>query len=178
MATFEFITSGTLSSNATTFAVSSIPSTYTHLCLKWRLRSDGAGQGDGWKILINGSDITSSTTSVRLGAYGNTSSQSLNANDSVHGVLSTMTGFGSGAYSSVDQWITNYAGSDSTNKIILTRAHWGGVTTGSFGNLVQQNITLAGTSSAITSITLSTPDSGSTNMVSGSKVWVYGIKTS
>lgn len=179
MATFEFITSGTLASNATTFTVTSIPSTYQHLCFKWRLRSDVAGLGDGWKIQINGSDILSTSTSSRIGAYASsTSSASLSASAEANNALSTGNNWGSGHYSAVDMWITNYTSSSASDKITLVRSHWGGVPTSSLGNLYTQGTNLVPTSSTITSVGLRYPDSGGTNMLAGSKVWVYGIKTS
>jgi hypothetical protein len=178
MATLEFITSGTMASNATTFTVSSIPATYQHLCLKWRLRSDVAGQGDGWQVRINGTVISSTSSTIRFGAYGNTSTSSLFGNTDLNMVLSTGNNFGSGHYSTNEIWIANYASSSSSNKILFTRNFWGGVATSTLGNLLNQCTSLLPTSSAINSVGLSTPDSGGINMLAGSKVWVYGIKTS
>lgn len=173
--TFNFISKVELSNSASTVVFSNIPATYTDLFLICSGRSDVGGQGDGWRISYNGTYNTDS--SMRLGAYGNTSSTSQNTDTSNNWILTSGNAWNADSYGANFYWIPNYT-STSKPKLAIGQSYWGGTnTSGSMGLLLQISGGYASgvNGYAINSITILGPDSGGTNMMSGSTFYLYGI---
>lgn len=175
----EYINKVVLNSNATSVTFSSIPQTYTDLLLIISGRSDVNGQGDGWRIQYNGSNNTDN--SYRLYAYNDGSTAALGSDTSNNWILTSGNGGASAwtaqSYGAAWYWIPNYT-STSRAKLALGQTMWGGPnpTTGR-GFLTD----LAGgyasgiNGAAINSINIWYPDSGGTNMMTGSSFYLYGI---
>lgn len=107
--TFELIASSTVGSGgAASVSFTSIPSTYTDLCLKMSLRSDFATIGDTLYLELNGSAINFSSRYLRGSGSAADSS-----------VLNQFAGYADGAnetastFSNIDLYIPNYAGSNN-----------------------------------------------------------------
>ena len=111
--TFELIASSTVGSGGSTAAINftSIPSTYTDLCLVASLRTT-ATLSDGWndiRLTINGSN--SSITGKQL--YGTGSAAASNS-PTLGGIFGTHASMTSNTFSNASLYIPNYAG--NTNK--------------------------------------------------------------
>lgn len=173
-ATWEFISKTILTGNQTTVTLTSIPQTYTDLVLIAQGRSDIAGQGDGWQVVINGTAATS--TSLRGFGYASTSAQSTNSDTGANVLLTSGNAWTANYYGAAYLHFPNYT--SSSQKVCLVQTFWGGNNVASTrGLLVGLNSLHVGTS-AINSIGFATPDSGGTNMMAGSSFYLYGIKNS
>jgi hypothetical protein len=166
--TFTLIASSTVGAGgASSIDFTSIPSTYTDLCLEVSLRGDQASNTNAYLISFNGS--TTTFTTRRL--YGNgasAASDSSSAGDYgvANGASTTASTFNNAAI-----YIPNYAG--STNKSF------------SVDEVVENNATtgfdvltagLWSTTSAINRVTLT--GNGSTKFVQYSTAYLFGIKSS
>lgn len=170
--TYQLIASNTLSSAAASVTFSSIPATYTDLVLRMTVRTDRASQvTDGLRAFLN-NDTSSNYSNTYLEGSGSAASSSAtgtftrlwlgNCN------ASTST---SNTFSSVEFYLPNYAG--STAKPASTF-------------LVQENNTTAAIINVVANLGLSTSavnridlnSSTSSNFVSGSSFFLYGIKNS
>lgn len=174
--TFQYINKVVLTTSATTVTFSSIPQTYTDLFLIAAGRSDVGGQGDGWRISYNGTNNTDS--SFRMTGYSTTTTNSLGASDTSNNWLFTSGNtWTSNSFGSAFFWIPNYT-STTRPKLAIGESMWGGPNvTSSQGMLLGFSGGYASgiNSSAITSFTITGPDSGGTNMLTGSTFYLYGI---
>jgi len=168
--TFELIASSTVGSGgAANIEFTSIPSTYTDLCVKYSLRSAySGGTISGVKLTFNGSTSGYSYKqlygfSSSAGSYGTGSTSELVFNqDSASNTAST--------FNNAEIYIPNYAGSN--NKSV------------SIDSAVEQNAStgweldlfagLWSNSAAITSIKV--VDYNATNFVEYSTAYLYGVK--
>jgi hypothetical protein len=165
MPTFTFIGSVTVGSGgAATIDFTSIPGTYTDLCLKVSLRSTSAG-AEAAIIQFNGS--TTGFSGIRLAGSGITDIASSDTLANIRAAIDTAADTSS-TFSNGEFYIPNYAG--STNKSV------------SLDMVFENNAALAVASlvaglwsntSAITSIKLSLNSGG--NFVQHSTAYLYGI---
>lgn len=164
--TFELISAVTVGAGgAATISFSSIPGTFTDLCLKMSLRTNYSGTVDDVNVTINGS--TASITSLYLqGTGSSTASGSISGNrvGIINGATSTANTFANS-----DLYIPNYAG--STNKSM------------SFDTVTENNATqafqeldaiLRSNTAAITSLSFST--SLGSLFLQYSSIYLYGVK--
>ena len=157
---------------ASSIAFTSIPSTYTDVCVKLSLRSSRSANQDDYNVAINGS--SSSFTYKQL--YGGAGSGSI-----VTGSASGTTGFigimpaannTASTFSSQEFYLPNYAGSTNKSLSIDSAAENNAAT--------QWQLDLIGelwsNTSAITSLTFTS--NTSSNFVQYSTATLYGIKNS
>ncbi len=108
--TFTKIASVTVGSGgATSIDFTSIPSTFTDLCLKISVRSNQANNANTLSITFNGSSANFTSRLIEGSGSSAVSFSSINNIGNAQGTSST-----SNTFSSVDLYIPNYAG--STNK--------------------------------------------------------------
>ena len=144
----------------------SIPATYTDLCVKVSVRTNSTGAGNGFNISLNGS----SSSFTRRVVYGTGSSAlGASASDNAIGQVDGNTETAS-TFSSTDIYIPNYAG--STNKSMSSDTVMENNATQAYAVLTAA---LWSNTAAITSIAL-TPAVGS--YVQYSTATLYGIKSS
>jgi hypothetical protein len=148
-----------------TIGFTSIPSTYTDLCVKWSGRGDNGSARDAY-ISFNG--VTTGFTYRSLVGSGSAAS-SANASNGLIGIFDGSVPTAS-TFSNGEFYIPNYTA--STNKSISGDSVTENNGTAAYAYLTA---TLSTNTSAITSITL-TPDSG--NFVQYSTATLYGIKNS
>jgi hypothetical protein len=169
--TFELIASYTASGSVSSIDFTSIPSTYTDLCLKVSARNDASTTVGGLWIQFNGS---SSNLSSRV-LYG-TGSAAGSFSDTTIFAYSDAASATSSTFSNVEYYIPNYAGSayksvsvDSTMENNATASSMA-LTAGLWSN-----------TAAITSIKLQTfnnSNSALANFVQYSTAYLYGVKSS
>jgi hypothetical protein len=164
--TYSLIASSTVGSGGVAdITFSSIPSTYTDLCLKVSLRSAAASVNPGLIIKFNGS----STGFTGKNIYGTGSATGSYSDTS--GEIGVLAGNNatSSIFGNAEIYIPNYAG--STNKSF------------SVDSVNENNATSASTflyaslwsnTAAITSITLFS--GGSVNLLEYSTAYLYGVK--
>jgi hypothetical protein len=165
--TYQFIASNTVGSGGVaSVTFSSIPSTYTDLCLKISARSETTTFA--LNLTVNGS---SSDYSERLLYASSTSVASADASGSLINWLDLQNSSASTAntFSNCDVYIPNYAGSNfkSFSGDTVTENN------STSGNNLYLNAALWSNTAAITSITL-TPSSG--DVAEYSTFYLYGIK--
>jgi hypothetical protein len=165
--TFELIAATTVGSGgASTIDFTSIPSTFTDLCLKVSLRDTRSNVANGLVIRFNGS--SSSFTSRVLEGSGS-SGYSFNDTQGLVGENNSATSTAT-TFASTDIYIPNYAGT-TWNKSF------------SFDSVTENNATTAyadlgaglwAATNAITSISLACLNSAS--FVQYSTAYLYGVK--
>ena len=170
--TYTLIASNTLTTSAASVTFSSIPSTYTDLVLRISARSDGAATAYSVFYTFNGSS-TSDYSQVWLRGNGADAASSIQSNQTSGISLLTLNGAGttSNTFSSIELYIPSY--NASQNKPFS-----------SFGAQENNNTTayisavanLRSNTAAVTSLTATA--GSSTNFVSGSSFFLYGIKNS
>jgi hypothetical protein len=163
--TFELIASSTVTgATAANITLSSIPSTYTDLCLKLMIRCDAGG---GQAILMDLNNSSSNFT-VRL-IEGSGSAVSSGSTTVPLVGTSTGTSNTSNTFTNVEVYIPNYAGSNnksySSDSAMETNA------TTAYLNLIAG---LWSNSAAISSIKIYT--SSGSNLVQNSTAYLYGVK--
>jgi hypothetical protein len=162
--TFELIASYTASGSVSSIDFTSIPSTYTDLCIKFSARGNDAAAKVNGLISFNGS--TSGFTVRYVGADGSTPY----SNSGAFRFCSFINAAGSTAntFASNDIYIPNYAG--STNKSFSVD----GVTENNATSTEMWLIAgLWSNTAAITSISI-TPSAGS--IVANTTAYLYGVK--
>jgi len=168
--TYTLISSNTLSSAAATVTFSSIPATYTDLLLKISARNDAAFYVSSAVIKINA--ITGTYSFTTLVGDGSAPSSGRDSGSYQGFYLSAVNGntATSNSFSSHEVYIPNYAGSankvaslDNANETNATAAYR------------TINASLLGNTAAVTSLTITT---NSTNFLTGSSFYLYGIKNS
>lgn len=156
------------SGGAATMQFSSIPSTYTDLCVKVSARTDYASTNDNIKLSFNGS--TSSFSARLLYGSGSAAGSSTISNNTdmviVDGANATSSTFGNG-----ELYIPNYAG--GTNKSYSADSV---AETNATATFMYLTAGLWSNTSAINSITM-TPQGGS-NFVQYTTATLYGISNS
>ena len=171
--TFELIASSTVGSGgAASIDFTSIPSTYTDLCVKFSIRTTRTGSTeDAVRIQFNGSGGTAYTSRILYGSgsgAGSTSytSAAQTVSFSADSADATASTFGNG-----EMYIPNYAGSNnkSTSSDLVSENNATAATAG-------LNAGLWASSAAINQVTL-TANSGST-IVQYSTAYLYGIRNS
>jgi hypothetical protein len=168
--TFELIASSTVGVlGATSIDFTSIPSTYTDLCLKVSTRHNGASTANAMLMTFNSNTTGYTARFIEGAGSGTPSSSSVSAR---YGGLDVGASATSSTFSNTEIYIPNYAG--STNKSY------------SVDSVAENNATvgiqwlLAGlwsNTAAITSITLQ-PDNALRSYVQFSTAYLYGIKSS
>jgi hypothetical protein len=164
------------SGGASSVAFSSIPGTYTDLCLKLSTRSSGSsGTYDPMRILINSS--TYSAFSMR-GLYGTGTSAGNDApgttDSNLFGYTSNSTNTAN-AFGSAEIYIPNYTSTSYAKSMSIETVS----ETNGTGGIVYTSSSLwnPGTQAAVTSITIS-PYSGASTFAQYSTAYLYGIKNS
>jgi hypothetical protein len=172
--TFELIQTVTLTGSQAAMDFTSIPSTYTDLCVKMSLRTDRSAIGDQIKFTVNGSTTTYSGI-ILLGYGTGVLSETSSAagagsgyliGENMNAATSTSSTFGN-----AEIYLPNYAG--STNKSMS----WDIVAENN-ASTGYQSLTagLWSTTSAITSIKLQSANAA--NFIQYSTAYLYGIKNS
>ena len=167
--TYTLIASATVGSGgAANIEFTSIPATYTDLCLKFSTRHNGATDINAMFVTFNGS--TTNYTVRWLEGNGSTTSSTNSTNR--YGGLDNGANTTSNTFSNSEIYIPNYAG--NTNKSF------------SVDSVAENNATLGvqwlvaglwSDTSAITSIKIQ-PDNVTRNYVQYSTAYLYGISNS
>jgi hypothetical protein len=161
--TFELISSVTVGgAGAASIDFTSIPSTFTDICLKWSGRTNNTSPN----ILISLNGSTSSFSTIALYGTGSATG-STNAVNRIASYSSISTDTGS-TFSNSEIYIPNYAG--SANKSISTDTVTENNGSTAYAGLF---INTWANTAAINQITL-TPSSGS--FVQYSTAYLYGVK--
>jgi hypothetical protein len=164
--TFELIASSTVGSGgAASIEFTSIPSTYTDLCIVYSLRTSSAT--NNCSISINGS--TTNFSQRQLGGDGS-SAYSASRTDNLNALLANGSGYSATIWASNQIYIPNYAG--STNKSFASESATENNGTGA--DLVMRAHLWSNTA-AITSIGISAAN-GAGSFVQHSTAYLYGVK--
>lgn len=171
--TYTLISSNVLSSSAASVTFSSIPSTYTDLVLRCSVASDLAGVASNLLLTINSDSGTNYSrtqlqgTGSATSSFKSTSATSISANQSIDGMSSTADTF-----ASVEIYIPSYL--ISQNKpISINSVTENNSATNTYANAIAS---LWSNTAAITSLVMTS--SGSSNFLTGSSFYLYGIKNS
>ena len=156
------------SGGASSIDFSSIPATYTDLCVKVSARTSRTSTATDWvKISFNGS---TSNLSMKL-VYGEGSSVGSYGDTAIYGGISSNAATSS-TFGNTDIYIPNYAGSN--NKSVSMDSV--GETNAGTGNYLSLTAGLWSSSSAINQVTL-TPYTGP-NFLQYTTATLYGISNS
>ena len=169
--TFELISATTLGSAQSNIEFTSIPNTFTDLCIKYSLRTSSAGSRDDIKITIN-SDTGSNYSARRVyGIDGGTGSQASSGTPSDLNIGSVDgNGATSNTFANIEFYIPNYAG--SANKSISF--DWVTENNSADPFVLGLSAILWSSSSAITSFKIESK--GGNNFVQYSTAYLYGVK--
>jgi hypothetical protein len=163
--TFTLIASSTVGSGgAADIAFTSIPATYTDLCLKLSIRTDKATLGDVWLLKLN----TSSADFTARWIEGNGASAS-SGSSILYGALVGSSATAS-TFNNTEIYFPNYAG--STNKSFSVDSVTENNATTAYADLAAG---LWSQTAAITGINISIT---SNNLVQYSTAYLYGISNS
>jgi hypothetical protein len=170
--TYTLISSNVLSSSAASVTFSAIPSTYTDLVLRMSLRTDNAAATSNLGLTIN-SQTTGVYSDTELRGSGSAATSGFDANLTYY-----LIGYADGStatsntFSSSEVYLPNY---------LVSQNHPIGAFTVQEDNATAARMTasagLIRDTSAINSVTIYSK-SGSSNFVSGSSFYLYGIKNS
>jgi hypothetical protein len=155
---------------ASTIDFTSIPSTYTDLCLLYSIRSNRSDYGDNMAVRLNGSS-SSVYSYIRLVAYGGSTVGSFSGSSVASTVTAVVTGntATSSTFSNGQIYLPNYLSSSNKSASI------DGVTENNAASvLTEMDAYLAAITSAVTQITL-LPVSG-TAFLQYSTAYLYGVK--
>lgn len=172
-ATYTLIASNTLSSSAASVTFSSIPATYTDLVLRFSARSDLAGQITTTALITVNSNTSnySYTYLLAQGTSGSQLSGLASAQTAAIGLYATGATATSNTFGSTELYFPSYAG--SANKVMSS---FGTTENNGTNSSIAVVANLWSNTSAISSITLTA--AGSSNFVSGSSFFLYGLKNS
>ena len=166
--TFTLIASSTVGAGgAANITFSSIPSTYTDLCIKVSIRTSYSDQYDGLTFTFNGSTANFSTRQL----YGTGSSALSNSGSNNGGPLINANTSTSNTFGNAEIYIPNYAG--SSYKSVSSDGVTENNATQAFGGVIA---TLWSNTSAITSIVLGSANSST--ILQYSTAYLYGISKS
>lgn len=166
--TFELIGNSIVGSGgSSSITFSSIPSTYTDLCLKVSARGTSSDVFINCKFAFNASESSFSQRTI----YGNGSSAaSYTRSDNLNMFLATAANNTASTFGNADIYIPNYAGSNIKSFVIEDVTEYN-----SGESYLQLHSGLWSSTAAITSITM-TPQTGS--FAQYSSAYLYGIKSS
>jgi hypothetical protein len=168
--TYKLISKVTVGSGgAANITFSSIPATYTDLCVLLSVRSAAAGGDDQLRININSAGVGSNFTLRLLQGSGSSVSSSTSTAGYIVGGFNA-NGNTSNTFSSVQVYFPNYAG--STNKSFSIDSAMENNATTAYSEL---NAALYSNTNAISSLSFVTP---SANLMQYSTARLYGIKNS
>jgi hypothetical protein len=168
--TFELIASSTVGAGgASSIDFTSIPSTYTDLCLKIAARSDAASAYNDCYVQINGSASNYSTRSLNGDGSSASSNSNSGANTSLRWSFIPGANATSSTFGNAEIYIPNYAG--SANKSLSMD----GVTENNGGAYMTLRAGLWSDTSAINAVRLFIV---SANFVQNSTAYLYGVKSS
>ena len=168
MPTFTLISSVTVGAGgASSIDFTSIPNTYTDLCLKVSAKSTtgGGDSSDGYNISFNG--VTTNLSSRSLSAYGTTAYSGSSASVISGGVLNG-TGASTSIFNNDEIYVPNYANGAAKSVSI----DYVNESNSASGNGLGLRAGLWNSTSVITRITL-TPSSGS--FAQYSTAYLYGV---
>ena len=160
--TYTALATVTLASTATSITFSSIPATYTDLCLKLSIRTDKATLGDVWLLKLN----TSSANFTARWIEGNGASAS-SGSSILYGALVGSSATAS-TFNNTEIYFPNYAG--STNKSFSIDATTENNATTSYADLIAS---LWSQTTAINQLTLKSGNAQ--NFTQHSSAYLYGI---
>jgi hypothetical protein len=165
MPTFNIIATATVTSGPATITFSSIPSTYTDLCILLCVRGQYGSWGGG-EVRLNGS---TSGTYIQLAGYNSTTSNGIYRADLIDEVIYSISGNTTNAFGTTQIYIPNYTSSNT--KFIGAETVRSDMNSNNAGQRI-----VAGNSnqtSAVTSITINDPtDDG---FATNSTAYLYGI---
>jgi hypothetical protein len=167
--TMTLIEAKTLGSATASITFSSIPSTYTDLCIKISARTDRSDGilYDNLKMTFNGS---SSSYSGRIVYGNNTTAASVTSGNTgyIEYIYATSSNATASTFGNTEIYIPNYAG--STNKSVSIDAV---SESNSAATILALNAGLWSNTAAITSVTIA---GQSQNIVTNSTFYLYGVK--
>ena len=152
------------SGGASSIDFTSIPSTYTDLCLKVSSRTNRAAATDGLEIRLNGA--TTNHSGRRLTGDGTTAASSVSVYGNTDGNNATASTFGN-----AEIYIPNYAGSNYKSFSMDTVSE-----NNATANGMTLNANLWSQTTAVSSITIVMSDGTAFNQYSTAVL--YGIKSS
>jgi len=165
--TMTLISSVTLASAQASISFTSIPATYTDLCIKLSIRCSDAANDRQLFMSFNGSGTSKSSRVLR----GNGSAASSYTSTDMETGRVDGAGSTASTFSNIEIYIPNYAGSNNKS------ASSDGVTennaTGAFAELAAH---LWSNTAAITQVSFAVD--GGSNFVQYSNAYLYGIKNS
>jgi len=167
--TYTLIASNVLSTTAASVTFSSIPATYTDLVLRFSSRSDGASQT--YSLLITLNALSSGYSETRLIGDGAAASSAASTGLANNLSISTGAGATSNTFSSNEIYLPSYTASQ--NKAYSIQGVTENNATTAF---IRATAALLSNTAAINQITITM--GSSTNFVSGSSFYLYGIKNS
>ena len=168
--TFNLIASSTVGAGgAANIDFTSIPATYTDLCLKLSLRSDTTGTSRSLDLTFNNNTGTNYSTRYAYGYASGTASGSTSAATSMYVGLYGGSAYTADTFCNFELYIPNYAGSTNKSVSADSAAENNSTTNylGFWSGLWEQT-------TAISSIKLL----GATNFVKYSTAYLYGISKS
>jgi hypothetical protein len=173
--TYQLISSNVLSSSAASVTFSAIPSTFTDLVVRMSLRNSFTGAQD-FKVNLNGDTSSTFYSSTKLDVYGGSPSSERSSNRPMWELQNCMESNSATAntFGSVEMYIPSYLSNANKVGSIDLRAEdnsnlfvgGGGFAQIAIGSHLWRN------TAAITSISISS------NLLSGSSFYLYGIKNS
>jgi hypothetical protein len=166
--TFELIASSTLASSASSITFSSIPGTYTDLCLKLSMRGTTAATRLQTLLTFN-SSTTGYSSKVLYAVNGNFVGSENGGSTEIGWIYITGSTATASTFSNSDIYIPNYAGATNKSVSIDASAEVNSSTDGAVGIAAG----LLSNTAAITSLTI-TAASGS--LVQYSTAYLYGVK--
>ena len=167
--TFELIASSTVGAGGTVnISFTSIPQTFTDLCLKLSTRSAGTGGNAVANLMVQFNGSFASFTGRGLGGNGSITYSSTYTLPNV--ILTDTTTATANTFSNSELYIPNYTGSNnksfSVDNVIENNAT---------ASWVELDAGLFETSSAVTSITILDYSIGN-NIAQHSTAYLYGVK--
>ena len=166
--TFELISAVTVGAGgASTITFSSIPATFTDLCVKVAARSDFASSRTNLTLDFNGLTTNRSYRNVR--GYDSNTVGSVSASNSIVGYVPAASATSS-TFGNTEIYIPNYASSSAYKSISSDTTAENNSSTAWMLGLVAS---LWSANSAITSITLDIDDG---NFIQYSTAYLYGVK--
>lgn len=172
--TYTLISSQTLSTTAASVTFSSIPSTYTDLVLRISARGDSSGQSSETINLTINSNTATNYSQTRIYNSGGTATSSRDTNLQPLPIVRPMTATGSttATFGNAEIYIPSYTVSQNKPIGILATAETN-------NSSVITNVVEAGLwRNTATISTLLLAPATSSNFVSGSSFYLYGIKNS
>lgn len=168
--TYIPIASATIASSTASYTFSAIPQIYTDLVLKINARADGAANAfDNITVTFNGTGTTNHS-GTRMTGNGSTVGSNRGSDQGIiMPNVMAQAGVAGSPFNNAEIYIPNY--SASRQKPLGTVGMSGGNQTTAW---IAPTAGLFSNTTAITSIVLT----GSTNFVSGSSFYLYGIKNS